>query len=364
MNAKPRYWRPNSTLAKWTCGVLVAQAMLNIVCMFLHEGARWARVYDVLQSTDVSSSTFDTRVQDAMATANSQWFSAASYAVSAALILYIVWSWRGANNALALGRTGARQSPGWVIAGWLVPFLNFVLPYQTMSDLYRSSGPDAGRGDAWRSRHSSGRIATWWVAYLVGSFGYAFSIVWVLLGHLSASDANLWFGVTRGVLAFSGLLGAWVVWDVTQRQEHQNAIDPAVTREQVQGGAYASGGYQRVGHPQVAQHVVTGPNGLPTPGWYGDPSGSFDFRYWDGVAWTEHVSRGGVAALAPVAPTPPAVPRIAPDWFPDPSGRHQWRYWGGADWTPHVSDDGVHADDPLAGPAAPPDPDDVITTGA
>jgi hypothetical protein len=350
VNDKPRYWRPNRTLAKWTCGVLVGQAMLNIVCMFLHEGDRWARVYEVFQSTEVSSSAFNTRVQDAMASTNSEWFSIASYAVSAALVLYIVWTWRSANNALALGRTGARQSPGWVIAGWLVPFLNLVLPYQTMSDLSRSSGPEVARGAAWRSQHSSGRVATWWVAYLVGSFGYAFSIVWVLLGHLSASDANVWLAVTRGVLALSGLLGAWIVWDITQRQEYQNAIDPAVTRER------ASAGYREVTYPQVAQQVVIGPNGLPAPGWYADPSGLFDFRYWDGVAWTEHVSRGGVAALAPVAPTPPALPRVLPDWFPDPAGRHQWRYWGGDDWTPHVSDDGVHTDDPLAGPAAPPVP--------
>ena len=29
----------------------------------------------------------------------------------------------------------------------------------------------------------------------------------------------------------------------------------------------------------------------PTPpGWYADPSGSSSLRYWDGVAWTEHVS--------------------------------------------------------------------------
>ena len=207
MNDKPRYWRPNSTLAKWLCGVLIVQTMLNVVCMFLHEGTRWVRVYDVLQSTDANSSVFNTRVQDAMATSNSQWFSLASYAVSAALVLYIIWTWRSANNALALGRTGARQSPGWVIAGWLVPFVNLVLPYQTVSDLWRSSAPDVGRGDGWRSRHSSGRVASWWVAYLVGSFGYAFSIVWVLLGHLGASDANVWFAVTRALLAVSGSCG-------------------------------------------------------------------------------------------------------------------------------------------------------------
>jgi hypothetical protein len=27
--------------------------------------------------------------------------------------------------------------------------------------------------------------------------------------------------------------------------------------------------------------------------WYKDPSGRFELRYWNGTAWTEHVSTGG-----------------------------------------------------------------------
>ena len=36
--------------------------------------------------------------------------------------------------------------------------------------------------------------------------------------------------------------------------------------------------------------------------WYKDPAGRFEFRYWDGTKWTEHVSRGGVKFSDP--PTP------------------------------------------------------------
>jgi hypothetical protein len=28
-------------------------------------------------------------------------------------------------------------------------------------------------------------------------------------------------------------------------------------------------------------------------GWYADPAGRFELRYWDGSTWTEHVSRAG-----------------------------------------------------------------------
>lgn len=33
-------------------------------------------------------------------------------------------------------------------------------------------------------------------------------------------------------------------------------------------------------------------SGVPA-GWYADPSGRYELRYWDGTAWTEHVSRAG-----------------------------------------------------------------------
>jgi hypothetical protein len=39
-------------------------------------------------------------------------------------------------------------------------------------------------------------------------------------------------------------------------------------------------------------------NPAPVPpavpaGWYADPAGRFELRYWDGGTWTEHVSRAG-----------------------------------------------------------------------
>jgi hypothetical protein len=45
------------------------------------------------------------------------------------------------------------------------------------------------------------------------------------------------------------------------------------------------------------QVAPTSPPQPTTPsvpaGWYSDPAGRFELRYWDGTAWTEHVSRAG-----------------------------------------------------------------------
>jgi len=36
--------------------------------------------------------------------------------------------------------------------------------------------------------------------------------------------------------------------------------------------------------------------------WYKDPSGRFEYRYWDGSKWTDNVSRAGVAYKDPPIP--------------------------------------------------------------
>lgn len=49
-------------------------------------------------------------------------------------------------------------------------------------------------------------------------------------------------------------------------------------------------------------------------GWYPDPTGHFEQRYWDGFNWTEHVMRGGQGGVSPMPVAPPvAVQTSRPD---------------------------------------------------
>ena len=52
-------------------------------------------------------------------------------------------------------------------------------------------------------------------------------------------------------------------------------------------------------------------NGTSPSGWYQDPTGQGDARYWSGTAWTESVDRGGAVVNVAIDPsqaqTPPAA---------------------------------------------------------
>jgi hypothetical protein len=62
------------------------------------------------------------------------------------------------------------------------------------------------------------------------------------------------------------------------------------------------------------------------------------------------VRRGRARQVLPAVPPPVATREQASGpagWFADPSGRHEFRYWDGQRWTMHVSDRGTQRVDPL-----------------
>ena len=44
---------------------------------------------------------------------------------------------------------------------------------------------------------------------------------------------------------------------------------------------------------------------MPPAGWYADPSGRHEYRYWDGTYWTAGVADGGITAADPLEDPPP-----------------------------------------------------------
>lgn len=66
--------------------------------------------------------------------------------------------------------------------------------------------------------------------------------------------------------------------------------------------------------------------------------------------WTEHVASWGRQMTDPPGDSTPVPRAIAPmtpgGWYPDPLGRHERRYWDGGKWTEHVASRGRQGVDP------------------
>ncbi|SCL60773.1 DUF4328 domain-containing protein [Micromonospora chersina] len=79
-----------------------------------------------------------------------------------AAVLVIIWTWRARKNLDAFPGALPHLGTGWAIAGWLVPFANFVVPARVVANLARDS--------LWK-RFTPGLVWIWWAAWLAFSVG-------------------------------------------------------------------------------------------------------------------------------------------------------------------------------------------------
>ncbi len=65
-----------------------------------------------------------------------------------------------------------------------------------------------------------------------------------------------------------------------------------------------------------------------TPGWFADPFGRQQYRYFDGTNFLDQNN-------APMIAAPPGT--TPPGWYPNPEVPNQQRYWDGEQWTDHTA---------------------------
>jgi hypothetical protein len=211
----------------------------------------------------------------------------------------------------------------------------------------RRWGPPEGTGRQGRAltRSTEGTLTTTapWLGQasnIGGSGGGGVAIVVVLIvlvGMAVSGGVGVLIGRGKGRARAGFYLGAflgWVGWIVVALLR-PTAVNEARRQLQIDDVKRSMQG--------DTQH--RGQRGDSSQGWFSDPFGRHDYRYFDGSAWSPQVADDGAPGHDPIRPaTDRSVSR--PEWFPDPFERYDYRLWDGAGWTAQVASEGKAADDP------------------
>lgn len=85
-------------------------------------------------------------------------------------IAFLFWIHRAHKNLPVLGARDLKFSSGQAVAGFFIPFLNFVRPHQVVTEIWKASDPSVEEGTGWQFITAPFLITFWWLAYLASGF--------------------------------------------------------------------------------------------------------------------------------------------------------------------------------------------------
>lgn len=91
--------------------------------------------------------------------------------IAALLIISLMWLYRVHKNLTALGASELRFSPGWAIASWFIPIVNFYQPYQVVKEIWKASDPSVNPSSnlLWQKAPTSLILGWWWGFWLTSA---------------------------------------------------------------------------------------------------------------------------------------------------------------------------------------------------
>lgn len=84
-------------------------------------------------------------------------------------IVFLMWLWRARTNSEVLSLATHRHTRGWTIGGWFCPVVNFWFPQRIVTDIWRTSRPEAAHVADVEQLPGSRLVAAWWVLYILAS---------------------------------------------------------------------------------------------------------------------------------------------------------------------------------------------------
>lgn len=147
------------------------------------------------------------------------------------IIVFLWWFARAYRNIPAVGISPVRRSTTWVVVGWVLPPMLFVVPYWAMRDLHDAGDP-AARGDAhWDERPAAPVVRRWWIPWLLSTItsfaatGAAFAADWEALDGQGAAtrtyppEVEALELATSALSVVAGVFAIPLVREITRRLE-------------------------------------------------------------------------------------------------------------------------------------------------
>lgn len=134
------------------------------------------------------------------------------------VVFFCIWLYRAYDNLRAFNSVSRLDySPGWAVGSFFIPFVNLVMPYRAVKEVWEKSGPPE---EALLSAPNPPALfPIWWLFWLLASFAGNISMRVTFNENVAQSTATIISIVASALAIVAALCAYLVVDDIDKRQE-------------------------------------------------------------------------------------------------------------------------------------------------
>ena len=154
-------------------------------------------------------------------------FTAQTVLLAVTVFFFLLWTYAVRTNLRALGVRKLDYKTAWSVAGWWIPGINFVRPYQVLREIWKASDPATSDRFEWKRAPTPPILVFWWIAFVafvsfeLAALVMSVSASGVLVKDQLARSASMLADVCE---AISASLAWFVVTKITDAQEEKWAL--------------------------------------------------------------------------------------------------------------------------------------------
>ena len=136
----------------------------------------------------------------------------------ATIVFFLIWLYRASNNLRAFNPWNRQDySPGWAVGSFFIPFVNLVVPYRAVKEVWQKSGaPDEA---LLFEPAPPASFPIWWTFWLLASFAGNISFRLSFNERVAESTATMISIVASALSVIAAVFAYLVVGAIDKKQE-------------------------------------------------------------------------------------------------------------------------------------------------
>jgi hypothetical protein len=144
----------------------------------------------------------------------------------ATIVAFLMWLYRSYENLPSFGMRSndIQYSSGWAVGSFFIPFVNLVVPYRAVKELWSKSVPKAL--EMFSAPAPPAFFPLWWAAWLISNFANNIYLRSSWRGQLTP-EVDAMLGVFTGMLSIlAAILAIMVVREIDKQQSESAKLIP------------------------------------------------------------------------------------------------------------------------------------------